>query len=113
MGTLSCLAAPPCTPGSLTVCKSRSLLPQKGNTLSGSEDLSWLHSQPSNRCGSPSRSTMNLVPQLSTESASKATILILPTVAILSIPPPSTTQHFTLLNSNLITNHSNKLAFFG
>merc|ERR1712008_574225 len=64
------------------------------------------------RCGSPNRSTMNLVPQLFTESASKATILILPTAAILSIPPTPTTQHFTLLNSNLITNHSNKLAFF-
>merc|ERR1711997_737491 len=76
--------------------KIKIIAPQKGNTLSGSEDLSWLLSQPSNRCGSPNRSTMNLVPQLFTESASKATILILPTAAILSntTPPPT---HILLL----------------
>jgi len=76
--------------------KIKIIAPPKGNTLSGSEDLSWLLSQPSNRCGSPNRSTMNLVPQLFTESASKATILILPTAAILSNTPPPPT-HILLL----------------
>merc|ERR1719322_460400 len=49
--------------------KSRSLLPQKENTLYGSEDLSWLLFPPSNRCGSLSRSMMNAVHPLSTENA--------------------------------------------
>merc|ERR1711928_97299 len=58
--TPSCPVAPPCTPVLLIVCKrrspllphpplrSRSLLPQKGNTPSGSEDPSCLPSPPSN-----------------------------------------------------------------
>ena len=83
MPTLSCLVAPPCTLVLLIVCKRRSLpwllppsrsrllLPQKGNTLSGLEDPSWHPSPPSNRCGSPSKSTMNVVHQLFTENASK------------------------------------------
>ena len=83
MPTLSCLVAPPCTLVLLIVCKRRSLpwllppsrsrllLPQKGNTLSGLEDPSWHPSPPSNRCGSPSKSTMNVAHPLSTGSASK------------------------------------------
>merc|ERR1719445_873008 len=51
--------------------RSRSLLLQKGNTLYGLVDPSWPPSPPSNRCGSPSKSTTNLVPALSTGSASK------------------------------------------
>ena len=83
MPTLSCLVAPPCTLVLLTECKkrlllwllppskSRSLLHQKGNTLSGSVAPSWLLSPPSNRCGSPSKNTMNAVHPLSTGNASK------------------------------------------
>merc|ERR1719270_1122988 len=51
--------------------KLRSLLHQRESTLSGSEDPSLLPSPPSSRCGSPSRSMMNLALELSTESASK------------------------------------------
>merc|ERR1711936_597301 len=83
MPTLSCLVAPPCTLVLPTECKrrsppwlhpplrSRSLLPQKGNTLSGSVAPSWLPSPPSNRCGSPSKSTTNAAHPLSTGNASK------------------------------------------
>merc|ERR1712113_739671 len=83
MPTLSCLVAPPCTLVLLIVCKRRSLpwlpppsrsrllLLQKGNTLSGLEDPSWLPSPPSNRCGSPSKSMMNAAHPLSTGNASK------------------------------------------
>merc|ERR1712212_570513 len=83
MPTLSCLEAPPCTLVLLTVCRRRSLpllhppsrlrslLHQRGSTLSGSEDPSLLPSPPSNRCGSPSRSMMNAAHPLSTASASK------------------------------------------
>merc|ERR1711915_668878 len=75
--------APPCTLVLLTECRrkslllllpplrSRSLLPQRGNTLSGSEDPSLLLSPPSSRCGSPSRNTMNAAHPLFTASASK------------------------------------------
>merc|ERR1719472_71045 len=81
--TPSCPEAPPCTPVLLTACRRRSLpwlpppsrsrssLPQRGSTLSGSEAPSWLPSPPSSRCGSPSRSTTSAAPPLSTASASK------------------------------------------
>merc|ERR1712036_141835 len=81
--TPSCPEAPPCTPVLLIVCRrrsppwphppsrSRSSLPQRGSTLSGSEAPSWLPSPPSSRCGSPSRSTTSAAPPLSTASASK------------------------------------------
>merc|ERR1711952_375623 len=74
---------PPCTPVSLTVCRrrlplllhppsrSRSSLPQRGSTPSGSEAPSWLPSPPSSRCGSPSRSTMSPAPPSCTGSVSK------------------------------------------
>merc|ERR1712168_1702676 len=83
--TPSCLEAPPCTPVLLTVCRrrslplphppsrSRSLLRQRGNALSGSEDPSLLPSPPSSRCGYPSRSMMSVAHPLSTASASKYT----------------------------------------
>merc|ERR1711872_829276 len=83
MPTLSCPEAPPCTLVLLTVCRrkslllllppsrSRSLLPQSASTPSGSEDPFLLPSPPSNRCGSPSRSTTKLAHPSSTESASK------------------------------------------
>merc|ERR1712165_207446 len=58
---------PPTTPS----LRSRSLLPQRGNTPSGSEAPSWLPSPPSNRCGSPSRNTTSAAHPLSTGSASK------------------------------------------
>merc|ERR1711976_229533 len=63
--TPSCPEAPPCTPVLLTVCRrrsppllplpsrSRSSLPPRGSTPSGSEDPSWPPSPPSSRCGSP------------------------------------------------------------
>merc|ERR1719187_392153 len=81
--TPSCPEAPPCTPVSLTACRrrsppslpppsrSRSSLPQRESTLSGSVDPSWLPCPPSNRCGSPSRSTTSAAHPLSTASASK------------------------------------------
>merc|ERR1712117_191413 len=49
----------------------RSLPHQRGSTLYGLEDPSWLHSPPSNRCGSANRNMTNPAHQLSTESASK------------------------------------------
>merc|ERR1711974_66756 len=81
--TPSCPEAPPCTPVLLTACRrrsppllpppsrSRSSLPQRGSTPSGSEAPSWLPSPPSSRCGSPSRSTTSAAHPLSTASASK------------------------------------------
>merc|ERR1712226_803335 len=89
MPTLSCLEAPPCTLVLLTVCRrrsllllhpplrSRSLLPQRGSTLSGSEDPSLLLFPPSSRCGSPSRSMMSAVHPLFIASVSKCTDEIL------------------------------------
>merc|ERR1712166_343397 len=50
--------------------RSRSLLPQRGNTPSGSEVPSCLPFPPSNRCGSPSKSTTSAAHPLSTGSAS-------------------------------------------
>merc|ERR1712037_538666 len=79
---VSCPAAPPCTLVLLIVCKrkspllphpplrSRSLLPQRGNTPSGSELPSCLPFPPPNRCGSPSKSTTSAAHPLSTGSAS-------------------------------------------
>merc|ERR1711997_131550 len=81
--TPSCPEAPPCTPVLLTVCRrrsppwlpppsrSRSSLPPRGSTPSGSEAPSWLPSPPSSRCGSPSRSTTSAAHPSSTASASK------------------------------------------
>merc|ERR1712106_697095 len=78
-----CPEAPPCTPVLLTACRrrsppllpppsrSRSSLPQRGSTPSGSEAPSWLPSPPSSRCGSRSRSTTSAAHPLSTASASK------------------------------------------
>merc|ERR1711915_1036450 len=51
--------------------RSKLLLHLRGSTPSGSEDPSSPPFPPSNRCGSPSRSTMSVVHPLSTESASK------------------------------------------
>merc|ERR1712226_1138783 len=51
--------------------RSRSSLPQRGSTPSGSEAPSWLPSPPSSRCGSPSRSATSAAHPLSTASASK------------------------------------------
>merc|ERR1711935_979745 len=80
--TLSWPVAPPCTPALPIVCKrrspllhhpplrSRSLLPQRGNTPSGSEVPSCLPFPPSNRCGSPNKSTTSAAHPLSTGNAS-------------------------------------------
>merc|ERR1712076_334522 len=57
--------------------RSRSLLPLRGSTLSGSEDPSCLPCPPSSRCGSPSRSTTSAAHPLSTVSASKKAIFTL------------------------------------
>merc|ERR1712109_251827 len=89
MPTPSCLEAPPCTPVLLIVCKrkslpllhpplrSRSLLHLRGNTPSGLEDPSCLPSLPSNRCGSPSKNTMNAAHPLFTGNASNFTTLLI------------------------------------
>merc|ERR1712046_414226 len=81
--TLSCPEAPPCTLVLLTACRrrspplppppsrSRSSLPPRGSTPSGSEAPSWLPSPHYSRCGSPSRSTTSAAPPSSTASASK------------------------------------------
>merc|ERR1712098_790365 len=83
MPTPSCPEAPPCTLVLLTECRrrspplphppsrSKSLLPQRESTLSGSEDRCLLPSPPSNRCGSPSRNMTSAAQPLSTASASK------------------------------------------
>merc|ERR1712110_154920 len=63
---------PPTTPPS----RSRSSLPLRGGTPSGSEDPSWPPSPPSSRCGSPSRSTTSAAPPSSTASASKYQLYI-------------------------------------
>merc|ERR1712008_649323 len=87
--TPSCPEAPPCTPVLLTVCKrrspllphpplrSRSLLPQKRNTPSGSEDPSCLPCLPSNRCGSPSKNTTSAAHPSSTGNASNFSNLLI------------------------------------
>merc|ERR1711881_171823 len=81
--TPSCPEAPPCTPVSPTACRrrsppwppppsrSRSSLPPRGSTPSGSEAPSWPPCPPSSRCGSPSRSTTSPAPPSCTGSASK------------------------------------------
>merc|ERR1711936_552077 len=94
--------------------KSRSLLHPKGNTLSGLEDLSWLLSRPSNRCGFLNKSMTNLAHPSSTGSASKAAKPILPTAAIFFIPPrfdeifrhSAPQQHFPSSDSVLFNNKS-------
>merc|ERR1711999_36323 len=81
--TPSCPVAPPCTPVLPTGCRRRSLpwlpppsrsrssLPPRGSTPSGSEDPSWPPCPPSSRCGSPSSSTTSAAHPSSTASASK------------------------------------------
>merc|ERR1719244_1338273 len=83
--TLSCPVAPPCTPVLPTECRRRSLpsphppsrsrLPPRGSTPYGSVAPSSPPCPPSNRCGSPSRSTTSAAHPLSTASASKCFIL--------------------------------------
>merc|ERR1711934_978999 len=51
--------------------RSRSLLPPRGSTPSGSVAPSWLRSPPSSPSGSQRRSTTSPVPQSSTGSASR------------------------------------------
>merc|ERR1712173_232080 len=84
------MGEPPCTPVLPTGCRrrspllphppsrSRSSLPPRGSTPSGSEDPSWPPSPPSSRCGSPSRSTTSAAPPSSTASASKCSMLYFP-----------------------------------
>merc|ERR1719369_1018555 len=96
MPTLSCLEAPPCTLVLLTECRkrsllllhprSRSLLPQRGSTPSGSEDPSLHPSPPSSRCGSPSRSMMSVAHPLSTANAFKSILIFLHQLPYLNIP---------------------------
>merc|ERR1712037_707820 len=54
--------------------RSRSLLPQRGNTPSGSEAPSCLPFPPSNRCGSPNKNTTSAAHPLSTGSASNSSV---------------------------------------
>merc|ERR1712020_352716 len=81
MPTLSCLVAPPCTLVLRIVCKRRSLLLLRGNTLYGSVAPSWLLFPPSNRCGSPSKNTTSAAHPLSTGSASKYSNLLVQLLA--------------------------------
>merc|ERR1712079_652252 len=95
--TPSCLVAPPCTPVLLIVCKrrsplllhpplrSRSLLPLRGNTPSGSEAPSCLPSPPSNRCGSPNKNTMSAAHPSSTGNASNFSTQKIILIAIVSM----------------------------
>merc|ERR1719515_148097 len=55
--------------------RSRSSLPPRGSTPSGSVAPSFPPSPPSSRCGSPSRSTTSAAHPLSTGSASKKLLL--------------------------------------
>merc|ERR1712083_690109 len=98
MPTLSCPVAPPCTPVSPTGCRrrslpsppapsrSRSLLPLRGSTPSGSVAPSSPPCPPSSRCGSPSRSTTSAAHPLSTASASNLLPNNLNKVKFLLIP---------------------------
>merc|ERR1712210_439416 len=104
---------PPCTPVLLTACRrrsppwlpppsrSRSSLPQRGSTPSGSEAPSWLPSPPSSRCGSPSRSTTSAAHPLSTASASKRNA---PSFTLLNNP----LQNLNFYISNLAINNEEK-----
>merc|ERR1712059_31483 len=77
----------PCTQVLPTECKrkslpwlhppsrSKSLLRPRENTLYGLVAPSWLPSPPSNRCGSPSKNTMNAAHPSSTENAFKLDFL--------------------------------------
>merc|ERR1712129_418872 len=83
------LVAPPCTQVLLIVCKKKSLpwlhppsksrsLPHlKGSTPYGSVAPSWHLCPPSNKCGSPNKNMMNLVPALFTGNASKKLFFVL------------------------------------
>merc|ERR1711970_671787 len=66
--------------------RSRSLLPQRGNTPSGSEDPSLHPSPPSSRCGSPSRSMMSVAHPLFTANAFKSILIFLYQLPYLNIP---------------------------
>merc|ERR1711972_558623 len=81
--------------------RSRSSLPPRGSTPSGSEDPSWPPSPPSSRCGSPSRSTTSAAPPLSTASASKRNAL---SFTLLS----NLLQNFNFYISNLAINNEAK-----
>merc|ERR1712130_23056 len=84
----------PCTLVLLTVCRrrsppwlpppsrSRSSLPPRESTPSGSEDPSSPPSPPSSRCGSPSRSTTSPVQALSTGNASKLPTYPIPCIKV-------------------------------
>merc|ERR1719376_747570 len=101
--TQYCLEVQPCTQESPTECRkksppsphqprrSRSLPHQRGNTPSGSEDPSLPPSPPSNRCGSPSKSTMSPAHPSCTGNASKLTL-------------NQTKRFFLLYASNIPTN---------
>merc|ERR1712232_779748 len=77
------LEEPPCSQESVNVCPRRLLLlpqprsrlrlwlPQRESTLCGLEEVFWLLCLHSKVCGSPRKNTTNLVPLLSTASASK------------------------------------------
>merc|ERR1712130_512767 len=80
--------------------RSRSLLPQRGSTPSGSEAPSWLPSPPSSRCGSPSRSTTSAAPPSSTGSASKRFSISVQRIHsfYISISSHSTKHNFNLAN---------------
>merc|ERR1712203_263607 len=112
--TPSCPAAPPCTLVLLIVCKrrspllphpplrSRSLLPQRGNTPSGLEVPSCLPFPPSNRCGSPSKSTTSAANPLSTGSASNfSTNLLLQLLAFQLLNRFILHCHLIVIDSNV------------
>merc|ERR1712046_35034 len=112
--TPSCPEAPPCTPVLLTVCRrrsppwlpppsrSRSLLPPRGSTPSGSEAPSWLPSPPSSRCGSPSRSTTSAAPPSSTGSASKRFYIFVQRIHSFDISIDSHSNKHRCNNANIL-----------
>merc|ERR1739844_490178 len=66
--------------------KIKIIAPQRGSTLSGSEDPSLLPSPPSSKCGSPSRSMMSVAHPLFTANAFKSILTFLYQLPYLNIP---------------------------
>merc|ERR1712212_1398186 len=70
--------------------RSRSSLLPRGSTPSGSAAPSWLLSPPSRKCGSQSRSSTSLDPELSTANVSKLNTYIY----VVPIPTLYVRDHF-------------------
>merc|ERR1719192_794477 len=82
--------------------RSRSSLPQRGSTPSGSEAPSWLPSPPSSRCGSQSRSTTSVAPPSSTGSASKCFFIFVQRIHSFDISIDSHSNKHRCNNANIL-----------